>query len=305
MFDIVQVALGSTVASGGNFTVAFPAGRAPGSYAAYGHTIYAQGLDASFSQDDGKISVAFTTLATITYKGATSIPAGTIVTVQLNRAGDDRVKLLEGLKEGVAPLLPYLIDLGTPIAIDVDGVAVAQNVAQNAFFVLTSAAFYNAAEGKVVLDAPRNVIVGSGGADTAVLVVKGEDVYGQTMVENITLNGATAVSGKKAFKKITSIQATVAAVANSAFVGTGDVIGLPVFLPYTTAGLVIGDFENGTFDSTLDGTLVAGVQTTPTALTGDVRGTYDPGVAMDGAVNIQLAVFLSDPSYLGVKNFAG
>lgn len=304
MFDVIEVAVGSAVAQSGTIVIPYPDGRYSGSYESYGHSIFARGLQKAFSQDDGNISVAFTSEITITYKGATSIPANTVVTVQLNRAGVDREGVAV-LPEGVVPLLPYLIDLGTPDTLDTDGVAEAQNVSEDGYFDLTDAAYYDASEAKVVLDVPRNLIADSGGADTAVLVITGEDVYGNTMVESITLNGTTAVAGKKAFKKVTSIQATGAAVANSAFVGTGDVLGLPVYLPYTTAGLVIGDFENGTFDATLDGTLTAGVQTTPTATTGDVRGTYDPGVSMDGSVNIKLAVFLADPYYKGVNQYDG
>jgi hypothetical protein len=304
MFDVVEVALASAVAQDGTFAFAYPEGMYSGSYVAYGHRMFARGLQKEFSQDDGNMSVAFTTEITVTYKGATSIPANTVVSVQLNRVGGE-IGVDKPLPDGVTPLLPYVIDLGTPLALDEDGVAVAQNAGEDAFLTLSTAAFYDASVGAVVLDVPRNLIADSGGADTAVLVITGEDVYGNAMVENITLNGTTAVAGKKAFKKVTSIQATGAAIANSAFVGTGDVIGLPVFLPYTTAGLVIGDFENGTFDATLDGTLTAGVQTTPTATTGDVRGTYDPGVAMDGAKAIQLAVFLADPTYKGVDQYAG
>jgi hypothetical protein len=303
MFDTVEVALASAVAQSGTIAFAYPAGKYSGSYVGHGHAMFARGLQRMFSQDDGGISVAFTTVITVTYNGATSIPADTVVSIQLNRAGEDRVGAV--LPENTVPLTPYLIDLGTPGTIDVDGVAVAQNADEDAFLTLSTAAFYDASEGKVVLDVPRNVIADSGGADTAVLVITGEDVYGQTMVENITLNGTAAVAGKKAFKKISSIQATVAAIANSAFVGTGDVLGLPVYLPYTTAGLVLGDFENTTFDATLDGTLLAGVQTTPTATTGDVRGTYDPGAAADGAINFKLVVMLDDPTYKGVRQYAG
>jgi hypothetical protein len=303
MFDVVEVALASAVANAGTIVLDYPDGKYSGSYEAFGHSIFARGLQKSFSQDEGKISVAFTSQITITYKGATSIPANTVVTVQLNRAGVDREDVAV-LPEGVVPFKPYLIDLGTPIAIDEDGVAAAQNIAQAGDLDLTDAAFYDASVGAVVLDVPRNLIVDSGGSDDAVLTCYGEDVYGQPMAEAITLNSTTAVAGKKAFKKVTRIAASKA-IANSAFVGTGDVIGLPVFLPYNTAGLVIGDFENGTFDATLDGTLVAGVQTTPTATTGDVRGTYDPGVSMNGAVNIKLAVMLADPFYKGVNQYAG
>lgn len=305
MFDIVNVAIGTAVAQSGTIVFPFPEGKGAGAYVGYGHSMFARGLQKWFSQDGGDISVAFTTEVTITYNGATSIPANTIVSVQLNRAGDNRADIIEGLPNSVTPMLPYRIDLGAPLTLDTDGVAVAQNADEDAFLDLTSAAFYDASVSEVVLDVPRNVIADSGGADTAVLVITGKDVYGNVMVENITLNGTTAVPGKKAFKRITSIQATGAAIANSAFVGTGDVLGLPVFLPATTAGRVLGEIESGTFDASVDATLVAGVQTTPTATTGDVRGTFDPAAACDGAATFALVVLLEDPNYKGVDQYAG
>ncbi|BAQ16101.1 hypothetical protein [Methyloceanibacter caenitepidi] len=300
-FDVVEVALGSAVAQSGTIVIDYPENRYSGSYVGYGHKIYAEGLQRHFTQDGGEISVAFTTSITITYNGATSIPANTAVMVELNRAGDDRADILAGLPGGVTPMLPYLIDLGTPDMLDAGGICEAQSDTGAHDLTINGDL---ASGGVVVLDVPRNVIADSGGADTAVLTVYGEDVYGQPMAESITLNGSTAVPGKKAFKKITRVAAS-ATISNGAFLGTGDVIGLPVFLPYNTAGLVIGDFENGTFDASLDGTLTAGVQTTPTATTGDVRGTYDPGATLDGATAIQLAVFLADPTYKGVNQYAG
>lgn len=55
----------------------------------------------------------------------------------------------------------------------------------------------------------------------------------------------------------------------------------------------------------LDGTFVAGVQTTPTATTGDVRGTYDPSSACDGSKQFALVCALPDPTYRGVDNYDG
>jgi hypothetical protein len=55
----------------------------------------------------------------------------------------------------------------------------------------------------------------------------------------------------------------------------------------------------------LDGTFVAGVQTTPTATTGDVRGTYDPSVACNGSLQFALLCALPDPTYRGVDNYDG
>jgi hypothetical protein len=300
MFDVVRVALGSAVAQGGTIVFPFPAGACDGSYANFGHSMFAEGLQKFFSQDDGGISVAFTTEVTVTYKGATSIPANTVVMVQLNRRGSDRAGAV--LPETVVPYTPYLLELGVPTTIDVDRVCAAQNRIGAGDLVINGS---GAVAGKCVLDTPRCLIVDSGGADDAVITIYGYDVYGQPMAEAITANGTTAVAGKKAFKVVTRVHASKT-VANGLFIGDSKILGLPVFLPADTAtAVVLGDFEDTTFDTSLDGTLVAGVQTKPTATTGDVRGTYDVGFTPDGATRSALLVYLTDPTYKGVTQYAG
>jgi hypothetical protein len=42
-----------------------------------------------------------------------------------------------------------------------------------------------------------------------------------------------------------------------------------------------------------------------TATTGDVRGTYDPNAAADGARVFELVVALMEPGDLGMPQFAG
>lgn len=298
-FDIVRVALGSGVASAGTIVFPFPAGACDGAYANFGHTMFAEGLQRFFSQDNGGIAVAFTTEVTVTYNGATTIPANTVVTIQLNRRGGERAAVIPST---VVSYAPYLLELGAPTTIDVDRVCAAQNIGAAGDLVINGS---GAVGGVCVLDTPRCLIGDSGGADDAVLTIYGEDVYGQPMVESITLNATTAVPGKKAFKKVTRVAASKA-IANSAFLGDSKILGLPVFLPANTAtAVVLGDFEDATFDASLDGTLVAGVQTKPTATTGDVRGTYDVGFTPDGATRSALLVYLSDPTYKGVTQYAG
>jgi len=53
------------------------------------------------------------------------------------------------------------------------------------------------------------------------------------------------------------------------------------------------------------GTAVAGVTSAATATTGDVRGTYDPADACDGAKAFNLLVTLPDPGNRGVAQYAG
>ncbi len=173
-----------------------------------------------------------------------------------------------------APMSPMFVYDVTPVALDADGICAQQTLAAAGNALINGAL---ASSGVVTLDVPRNVIVDAAGAATAVLTVTGTDVYGVPMSEAITLNGTTAVAGKKAFKTITSVAASAA--ATDFFVGTGDVFGLPFRSDSRNYCLTAW---NSAFVTT--GTFVAAVTTDPaTTTTGDVRGTYAVPDAADGS----------------------
>lgn len=420
----IQVTHASAVATNGTFTAAYPAGYTAGSFALYGHSIISRGHQKSYTQDAGKISVSFgATTVTITYKGTTSLPAGSVTTVELNIAGEVRAPqnfmdtaFKKGLRMGFSPIVR--IDLGTPALLDADGISASQTVTfATTPLALLNGALADASGTFVTLDVPRNVV--AAWTSTAVLTVTGTDEYGNAMVEKSA--SSTSLTGKKAFKKITSC--SFSANVSAATIGTGDVLGLPVYvdkatrilaelkdgaiLPrkpgkaYVTSNIPLTDgtyavgvamyagtiksittilqgvitgadailtFKGGTAGTTaittgvvtialsgaavgdvdsasptaantvavgdklmvvvsgtptatktawviieidlaegdvLDGTFVAGVQTTPTATTGDVRGTYDPVAACDGALAFGFLVNLPDPDYKGVAHYAG
>ena len=172
-----------------------------------------------------------------------------------------------------------------PVALVTNGICAQQTLAAAGNALLYGSL---ASGGTVTLDVPRNVIVDAAGAATAVLTVTGTDTYGIPMSEAITLNGATAVAGKKAFKTITSIAASAA--ATDFFVGTGDVFGLP--LAANTRNYVLTAW-NGAFVTT--GTFVGAVATSPaTTTTGDVRGTYAVPDAADATKRLTLWVNVFD-----------
>jgi hypothetical protein len=111
----------------------------------------------------------------------------------------------------------------------------------------------------------------------------------------------TSFAGKKAFKTVTLI--TTSADVTGLTVGTGDVLGLPVAVP---ANGLISARANNAIDA---GTFVPRDTTTATALTGDVRGTFDPAVALNGSNTVAVTVVIADPSTqagtYGVAQFAG
>ena len=181
----------------------------------------------------------------------------------------------------MSPINVYNI---VPAALDADGICAQQTLAAAGNALINGAL---ASSGTVTLDVPRNVIVDAAGAATAVLTVTGTDVYGIPMSEAITLNGTTAVAGKKAFKTITSIAASAA--ATDFFVGTGDVFGLPIRANNRN---YVQTAWNSAFVTT--GTFAAADATTATTTTGDVRGTFAPADAADATKRLTLWVFVLD-----------
>lgn len=416
MFDIVRAVPSAAIAAAGTMEFAYPAGANAGSYATYGHKAQIRGLNNSLSQDAGDFSLAFTTVITMTYNNSTSIPAGSMVTLQVNRRGQDdgEPSSIPGMKRmAMTPVVR--IDLGAPKAADTDGIAESQSVAANASFVLNGVQSDLYAGVNVKLDVPRALT--ASWTTTGILTITGKDEYGDIIVEK-TASG-TSHTGKKAFASITSISSS--ASITSAIVGFGDVLGLPVFVE--KVGQIVGELQDDVhlarfankvflpfnFDQTdllaptaqrltapcagyvtgLDGTVVAavttggaitveantvavvglsvtvadgaaagtqhtdtvlkiatglcaagdditvtpaaafatagryqgfvtfepimapngtfvaGVQTLPTATTGDTKGTYDPAEACDASKSFSLLVQLPDPSYRGVDNYDG
>jgi len=118
---------------------------------------------------------------------------------------------------------------------------------------------------------------GTGG----VFTVRGYDVYGNPQTEQITAAaGAATTNGKKAFKFIASITPGFTD-AHTYSVGTADIYGLP--LRADAYGYVNATFNNVPVTNT---TFVAGVETAPTATSGDTRGTITE--TADGTKRLQV-----------------
>lgn len=144
----------------------------------------------------------------------------------------------------------------------------------------------------VQLDVPRAVATttGAGTPTSRNVTISGYDVYGQPMSEVIATGTvqSTTVNGKKAFYQISGITISGSPVVTVA-VGTTDILGIPVRM--TNVAYV----SSVRWDSTLAsdaGTFVAAVTTTATTTSGDVRGTYVPSSATDGAKRLVMGILL-------------
>jgi hypothetical protein len=289
-YDAIRTSITADVANGGTFTVGYLANRDPGDYAGgFEHEVQTT-LAGVLSIRNGRASFSFgASTVTITNNSGLTLPAGTAIVVQLDRLGGEilppAARMANPGKMG--RLRPVAINLGAPDAAAANNIGASQGVTGGVAGLVNGAL---ATAGVATLDVPRNVV--AAWTNTSILTVTGFDEYGVAMSE-VSASGTT-FAGKKAFKRVTGF--TFSATVTGATVGTGDVFGLPVFLPQ--AGNVVREMQDGA--NATAGTLVAGVSTKATTTTGDVRGTYDPNAAADGARAFQLIAMLPDPAYRGV-----
>ena len=289
-----QVTLSTALAPAGTLTVGYPPGT-DRTYFLSGvqHQMIALG---AVYRSPANITVALNAAsAVITYNGTTTIPAGTTVTVMLDAGGEYPAWAPNTLDARVRPVTLVRVSLGNPATADADGYFA--SAAINSATPITSMTGALAVGGVGVADVPRNVV--AAWTNTAVMTVTGTDEYGQVVVESSA--SGTSMTGVKAFKTITCI--AVSTNVTGCTVGTGDVLGLPVFVP-GTASLVR---ESQDLAAPTAGTLVPGLSagTRSTATTADVRGTYDPNAACDGTRAFNLILALEDPAHRGNPQFAG
>jgi hypothetical protein len=299
--------LASGVAAAGTFTVSYPALTAPefpggvtdSSYFARTrlHTLVMNGAKLT---NPNQFSLTLgTSNITVTNRTANTWPAGSLFTLELQEPGKGVYvdQGLAGTGNKIARMFradTFRINLGAPDTKDADGICASQSVTASVASLINGALASNSV---VIMDAPRNVV--AAWTNTAVVTVTGFDEYGNAMVESS--GSGTSLAGKKAFKRVTGV--TFSANVTGATVGTGDVLGLPVYLPAT--GWVLQELQDGAAPTA--GTVVAGDVTAggSTATTGDVRGTYDPNADCDGARAFELVVALAEPGDLGMPQFAG
>jgi len=190
---------------------------------------------------------------------------------------------------GVGPLgRVYIFDI-VPATLSATAVCAAQAVAAAGNATINGA---SASGGVATLDVARIVsfVSSNAGDTTQTVTVTGTDYWGQTQTQRITLNGVTTVNSTKTFKTITTV-AVSAALAGNLSVGSGDVFGLPYKV--TDGGYLL---RTGWAGAVADnaGTFVAADATTPSATTGDVRGTFAPtGSAANGSRRLVIAIGLT------------
>lgn len=321
-FKIADHVPASDVVTNGTMTVAYPTGTDAGAYVGtYAHKAFAEGLQANLSAP-GDFTVSFgTSSITVTYKGTTTLPAGKLVKFQFDTAGPNKsgIQTRLGTTKRTAVLTPVLVNLGAPDTADDDSIIASAtstelpNATTTTYTPDTNGTSpTDGVQGVVTksgvkyweLDNPRNVslVVTHGSSVVAMTcLVTGLDEYGNTMSELLTITAtgtSKTAAGVKAFKWVRSVALTSASdsTANTAKLGFGDVLGLPIALPEKMQ--VVRESEDGAAPTA--GTLVAAVRSAATTTTGDVRGTYDPNSACNGSKSFELLILVDDPTDLGV-----
>lgn len=284
--DVVSFTASAAIPTNGTATVNYPANRTAGDYRTLGHLAYARGLMSALVYGAGFTLTLGTSNITFTYKGTTPIPAGTLVTLELDVAGSNN-------NYGSAPVFPPVaVKRANPDRMLRFNLGAA--AAASATFLATSVGVtisVAAVQVATVFDVPRNVV--AAWTTTAIITITGTDEYGVAMTE-VSASGV-AHTGSKAFKTVTSIVPNATITGFTA--GSGVKLGLPVYVE--GSGMIIAELQD--FAAAVAGTLVGGNTTAPsTSATGDSRGTYTPNATPDGSKKFGVIVAVDDPSYMGL-----
>jgi hypothetical protein len=258
-----------------------------------GNNIYNYPKD--FTLSFGNVSAGIT----ITNKTASAWPAGSQAALGLDLNGSLVNSTAPVSSTRVVPLREVFLDLGSPVVAAVAGVAAVQLVGAAGNLTLNGP---TVSGGVAYLDVPRNftLTVATTDHSARTFTVYGKDEYGASMVETLAGPNNNTVSGKKAFASISRVAVDGAIATNGVSVGYGTALGLP--LAVRKAGQITKELQDGaaatagTFAYALD-------NAASTATTADVRGTYIPNSASDGAKGLLIGVLISDGSDIGVAQY--
>lgn len=307
--NIVPFQLAADVVQNGTVTVGYPAHYSKGNYLlsnsqhklVIGQNVYTSPKDFTLTFNANASSI------TVTNKGASTWPSGAACDLELHLSGIPSPSYSGVAQDALAPLNPGLItmsavalDLGSPNAGAANNICASQAVAAAGNLTLNGTLVTG---GVAAMDVPRTLqFVSSNAGDTSQTVtITGLDEYGATTVETITLNGTTSVKSAKALKSVSQLTAS-AALAGNITVGASNVLGLPIAI-YKSAVQVLKESQDGA--TATAGTFVDAVVSTPSATTGDVRGTYLPNATPDGSKGFLLFAMVPDRSDIGVPQFGG
>lgn len=299
--DTLSTVLASPVTTSGTITFTYPAGRSRGDYTlGVDHRLVWNGTVFRFARD---ITIAFNaTTVVVTLVAAATIPAGAQVVLDLDRnGGGDSLSFVDQMRDldvrlsasGIAAVgaQTVLVSMGSPITVSATGIRTSLTFTNPggglANAVTLAMDGTRVVNGVGVLDVPRNItVVSASNVSAFTFRITGTDMYGNVQIEDIAGPNATTTQGVKAFKTVTRCQVYGNGSPAATSIGFGKVLGLPFYLP--TAGHVLLERENNAAPGGGAGAFVVGATATPTATTGDPRGTYTPTATVDGSIAFHL-----------------
>jgi hypothetical protein len=150
--------------------------------------------------------------------------------------------------------------------------------------------------GVCTLDFARNIGVVVTHASSVVALsgtITGYDMYDLPLTEAWSVTAGTTsktFTGKKAFKRVTSVTIVAAgnASADTVIIGTGSVLGLEVATELGATGAAVKEYVAGSL-------VTNGVIVALSTSTGDPRGTYTPNTAPDGSTTYNLWYLCDNP----------
>lgn len=320
----------SAIATNGTTTFGYPARTVTNTnevttqgdfHGSYGHQAFVESMQSAIaSPKDFTLTFGNSTI-TFTWLGTQTIPAGSVIRIDLHTLGQlaqspyglpfagspgdvasqafSGTAYQVGISNKVQEGSTRWLNFGTPLTASATAVVATSAAAESVFGSPVVIAT------PVILDVPRNLTYKSSSASdtTQTITARGFDEYGVAMTETSpTLTGTTAVVGAKAFKTVVSWQLNVAVSVGTVSIGTGVLLGVPVRVPSAAASL--RDILNGATGTA--GTWAPNDLSTPSATTGDVRGTYSPNTAPSTNTNTyESIVAILDVSDLGSVQYAG
>jgi hypothetical protein len=293
-FAPMNILLEHTLPPKGTLTLPYPEGKNEGHFfGGVNHTLSIEGNFFRSPRDFTLLTQHDRIL--FTWNGSFALPAGALLNVQAEIPGGDfyfDTKLgITVLNMVHSPI--FMVNLASPPAAD-ERYWVEPTVINDTHPLKLA---------RTQIAAARNVaIYCSGDNSHATFIIEGEDMYRRGMLEKITAPASGVADGKKAFAQVRRVTPTQPCNGNVS-IGTGNKLGLPVFLP--SRGYMLREIIDG--EAVTGGIITAGETAVPTATTGDRRGTYSPppGVTLNGKHTIHLLLSLLAPGNIGIPDYAG
>ena len=252
--NVVQTRLASALAGSGTLTVSYPVNAAglpttAGEYSFGGaHQIVTSANDVFLFGRHFDITFNAASFVINWRASSPTLPAGTVIFVGLStRGANTNPFTITGPQQNqgaASAAIEMHVRLGAPATSSATAVLAAVAVSgATTISTLTGALAVN---GIANMDSPagRNVtaVSSNAGDTTQTVTIRGYDYAGNKMTERLTLNGVTTVSGVKAFKQVTQLVVS-ATMTGTLSVGSGNVLGLPVYIP--SSGLAYREVLNG------------------------------------------------------------